>query len=156
MPANNVTRFLDSHSIQYTIYELPKKKLGADEVAQILDVPLELVYKSIVVERAKKGKAILAVIPGGREVNLKALAKATGEKKVKAATQAKAEALTKLQAGGISPLALINKGFDIFLDASAKTHEEIYISGGERGMNIRLAVSDLLALIQAKVAEISH
>ncbi|MEA2007669.1 MAG: YbaK/EbsC family protein, partial [Chloroflexota bacterium] len=101
-------------------------------------------------------KAILAVIPGGREVNLKALAKAAGEKKVKAATQANAESLTKLQAGGISPLALINKGFDIFLDASAETHEEIYISGGERGINIRLAVSDLLALIQAKVAEISR
>lgn len=156
MPTNNVTRFLESRHIKYTTYELPKKKLSADEVAQILGVPLALVYKSIVVVRLKRGKAILAVIPGDREVDLKALAKVAGEKKVKMATQRNAEKLTKLQAGGISPLALINKGFDIYLDVAAKNHAEIYISAGERGANVRLAASDLIALVGAEIAAISR
>ena len=156
MPTNNITRFLDSQGVTYTAYELPKKKLGAEEAALYLEVPLELVYKSIVVERKGRGKPILAVTPGNRVVDLKALAKAAGEKKVIIATQKNAEKRTKLQAGGISPLALINKGFDIFLDSSAEEHEEIYISGGERGVNIRLPMKDLLALTGAKVAPISR
>ncbi|MBS1250390.1 MAG: Cys-tRNA(Pro)/Cys-tRNA(Cys) deacylase YbaK [Chloroflexi bacterium] len=156
MPTNNVTRFLDSRNIGYTAYELPKKKLGAEEVAQLLDVPLHLVYKTIVVERKGRGKPILAVTPGHKEVDLKALAKVAGEKKVKTATQKNAEKRTKLRAGGISPLALINKGFNIFLDISAQEQAEIYVSGGERGVNIRLPVEDLRTLTGATVAPISR
>ena len=156
MPTNNITRLLDSQNITYTAYELPKKKLGTEEVARLLDIPLELVYKSIVVERKGRGKPILAVTPGHKEVNLKALAKAAREKKVTMATQKNAEKLTNLQTGGISPLALINKGFEIFLDESAESHKEIYISGGERGINIRLPVQDLLSLTGAKLAAISR
>ena len=156
MPTNNVTRLLDSRNVSYTAYELPKKKLGAEEAARFLDVPLELMYKSIVVEREGRGKPLLAVTPGHKEVDLKALAKAAGEKKVKIASQKNAEKHTKLQTGGISPLALINKGLDIFLDSSAEEHPEIYVSGGEIGLNIRLPVEDLLALTGAKMAVISR
>ncbi|MDE2107357.1 MAG: hypothetical protein KGL39_59730, partial [Patescibacteria group bacterium] len=60
-----------------------------------------------------------------------------------------------LQAGGISPLALLNKGFQILLDESAARLPEIHISGGQRGLNIRLGVKDLLKLTGARLAPIS-
>ena len=91
-----------------------------------------------------------------KEVNLKALAKIVGEKKVIAATQKNAERLTKLQAGWISPLALINRGFEIVIDDSILNQETVHISGGELGVNIRLRSRDLVDLTQAAVAKISR
>ncbi len=154
MIANNITRLLDSRKVDYQAFELPAEKLGALETARLLDVSPDVVFKSIVVLR-KPGKPILAVIPGSREVDLKALAKALGEKKVFLSTQAEAEKLTRLQAGGISPLALINRGFVVVLDASARAHGEIHISGGQRGLNIRLGVDDLVKLTGAREAPVS-
>ena len=154
MITNNVTRLLDSKKIVYTAYELPAEKLGAEETARILAVPLEIVFKTIVVLREKPGKSILAVVPGTGEVNLKAVAAALGEKKVHLPTQAEAEKLTGLQAGGISPLALINRGFTVLLDSSAQAHEQIHISGGQRGLNIRLPVKALIQLTNARTADI--
>ena len=78
MKPNNVTRLLDSRKIPYTAFELPAEKLGAVEVALLLDVPPEQVFKTIVVAREGKGKPILALTPGPAEVDLKALAKAVG------------------------------------------------------------------------------
>jgi Cys-tRNA(Pro)/Cys-tRNA(Cys) deacylase len=77
------------------------------------------------------------------------------EKKLKIPTQREAEELTGLQAGGISPLALINHGFQMVLDESAMGFSEINISGGQRGLNIRLGVKDLLKLINCRTAHIS-
>jgi Cys-tRNA(Pro)/Cys-tRNA(Cys) deacylase len=93
-------------------------------------------------------------VPGASEVDLKALARAVGEKKVFLPTEREAESLTGLQAGGISPLALINKGFQVVLDESAMTYPEIHISGGQCGLNIRLPVSDLVRLVNARLANI--
>lgn len=155
MKANNITRLLESRKVPFTAFELPAEKLGAEEAALILGVPPELVYKTIVITRAGKGKPILAVVPGDREVNLKRLAQVVGEKKVFLPTQRAAEGLTGLQAGGISPLALIHRGFQVIIDAAAQDHGEIYISGGERGLNIRLSASALASLTNAKLAEIS-
>ncbi|HZD57540.1 MAG TPA: YbaK/EbsC family protein, partial [Anaerolineales bacterium] len=76
MKPNNVTRMLDAKGVSYTAYELPKEKLGAEEAAEILGVPAELVYKTIVVTREGRGKPVLALVPGPGEVDLKALAKA--------------------------------------------------------------------------------
>jgi Cys-tRNA(Pro)/Cys-tRNA(Cys) deacylase len=70
-------------------------------------------------------------------------------------TEHEAEQLTGLQAGGISPLALINKGFRVIVDSSAQAYSEIHISGGERGLNIRLAVNDLVKLTNAGFALVS-
>jgi len=151
---NNVTRLLDSRHIPYTAYELPIEKLSTQEVAVLLYVPLDKVYKTIVVKRKGRGKPILALVPGGSEVNLKAVAQAVGEKKVILATEREAEDLTGLSAGGISPLALINRGFQILLDRSAQVHENIHISGGERGLNIRLPTEALLRLTNAQFADI--
>ena len=109
----------------------------------------------IVITRKGHGKPILAVVPGNRDVDLKKLAKAVGEKKVSPATQKEAENITKLQTGGISPLALINKGFEILVHKTILDQELIHISGGERGLNIRLASQDLVKLTQARLADIS-
>ena len=152
---NNVTRLLDQRKIPYTALDLPAEKLGAAETAQFLGVNPELVYKTIVVTREAKGKPILVLVPGPSEVDLKLLAKVVGEKKLVLPTQREAEQLTGLQAGGISPLALLNRGFQVILDASAEPLGEIYISGGQRGLNIRLPVPALISLTNAKIAEIS-
>lgn len=154
MIKNNVTRLLEQRKIAYTACELPAEKLGAQEAAEILGVDLGLVYKTIVVLR-ERGKPILALVSGEQEVDLKALARAVGEKKLHLPTERQAEALTGLQAGGISALALLNRGFQVVLDASARQHPEFYVSGGQRGLNIRLAVADFVDLTKARVAEIS-
>lgn len=152
---NNVTRLLDSKKIQYTAFELPAEKLGALETARLLNVAPDIVYKTIVVTREKPAKPLLAVIPGGHELDLKALAAVLGEKKVRLPTQREAEQLTGLQAGGISPLALINRGFQVIIDNSAQQHTHIHISGGQRGLNIRMPVADLTSLTRARFGVIS-
>ena len=156
MATNNVTRLLDNRNVSYTCFDLPRHKLGTEKVAELLNVPLSIIYKSIVVERKKPGKPILAVVPGDKEVDLKGLAKAVGEKKVSPATQKTAENLTKLQAGGISPLALINHGFQIVMDESILENEMVHISGGELGVNIRLNPRDLVSLTSASIKKISR
>jgi Cys-tRNA(Pro)/Cys-tRNA(Cys) deacylase len=156
MPSNNVTRLLDSRKIPYQVFILPTEKLGAEETAAILGVPVSIVFKSIIVKRDKPGKPIIAVIPGDCEVDLKLLAAAVGEKKVNLPTQVEAEKLTGLQAGGISPLALINRGFQTIIDISAEDLKEIHISGGQRGLNILIPVGNLIELMHAKLAAISN
>lgn len=152
---NNVTRLLESKHVAFTAFELPSEKLGAIETARRLNVPAEQVFKTIVARREKAGKPILAVIPGNRELDLKALAYALGEKKLHLPTQREAEAMTGLQAGGISPLALINKGFQVVIDASAQKLQAIHVSGGQRGLNIRLPVKDLVKLVSARFAPVA-
>ena len=151
---NNITRLLDSKKIPYQAFTLPAEKLGARETARRLGVDPQLVYKTIVVTRPK-GKPILAVIPGPNRVDLKLLASALGEKKVNLPTEREAEALTGLQAGGISPLALVNKGFQVVIDSAAKSKSEVHVSGGQRGLNIRLPVDALAGLTHARFARVS-
>jgi Cys-tRNA(Pro)/Cys-tRNA(Cys) deacylase len=153
-PVNNVTRFLDSRKVSYTAFETPAEKLGALEVARILGVSPETVFKTIVVIREKPGKLILALIPGNQSLDLKILAAALGEKKMYLPTEREAEKMTGLQAGGISPLALINKGFQVVIDSSAQNLTQIHVSGGQRGINIRLPVTDLMKLTNARLASI--
>lgn len=153
---NNVTRFLDSRKVRYTAFETPAEKLGAMETAQLLGLEPEAVFKTIVVTREKPKKPLLVVVPGPSSVDLKLLAAAVGEKKVHLPTEREAEQLTGLQAGGISPLALVNKGFQVVIDSSAQNHAEIHISGGQRGLNIRLQVTDLVNLTNARVALVSR
>jgi Cys-tRNA(Pro)/Cys-tRNA(Cys) deacylase len=152
--ATNVTRLLDSRKIRYTAYELPLEKLGATETARLLNVEPASVFKTIVITRDKPKKPLLVVVPGPASVDLKLLAAALGEKKVHLPTEREAEQLTGLQAGGISPLALLNKGFQVVLDASAENYEQIHISGGQRGLNIKLPVADLVQLTNARLAHV--
>ena len=151
---NNVTRFLDARRVKYVAHELPPEKLGAVEAALFMDVPPEQVFKTIVIIREKK-KPVLAVVPGPRTVDLKQLAFFLAEKKVHLPTEREAEVLTGLLAGGISPLALINKGFQVVVDAAAQKFEQIYISGGQRGLDIQLSVDDLVKLTNARIGNVS-
>lgn len=153
---NNVTRLLDTQKVSYSVFETPVEKLGASATAQFLNVPPEIVFKTIVVTRDKPRKPVLAVIPGSNIVDLKLLATFLGEKKVYLPTEREAEALTQLQAGGISPLALINKGFQVVIDSAAQNYPEIHVSGGQRGLNIKLPVADLVRLTNARLAVISR
>jgi Cys-tRNA(Pro)/Cys-tRNA(Cys) deacylase len=152
---NNATRLLDSHNISYFAYELPAEKLGAIETAGFLGVDESIVFKTIVVTREMSKKPILVVLPGNRVVDLKLVASAFGEKKVTLPSEREAEIITGLQAGGISPLALINKRFSVVIDVTAQNFAEIHISGGQRGLNIKLGVADLANLTMAKFAPIS-
>jgi len=137
-------------------FETPVEKLGALETAKFLNVLPETIFKTIVVTRDKPRKPILAVIPGPNSVDLKLLAAFLGEKKVYLPTEREAEQLTGLQAGGISPLALINKGFQVLIDSAAQNYDEIHVSGGQRGLNVKLPVADLIRLTNARVALISR
>jgi Cys-tRNA(Pro)/Cys-tRNA(Cys) deacylase len=152
---NNVTRFLDARKVSYTAHELPAEKLGAVEAAHHMGVPEAQVFKTIVTRR-EKGKPVLVVTPGTQIVDLKLLAAFLGEKKMSLPSEREAEGLTGLQAGGISPLALINKGFQVVIDSAAQEYEQIYISGGQRGLNIKLSVSDLARLTNARFASVSR
>ena len=150
---NNVTRYLEARKIDHTVYELPEEKLGASETARLLGVDPALVFKTIVVTRGGRGKPVLVLMPGTCEVDLKKVAAFLGEKKVTLPTEREAERLTGLQSGGISPLALLNRGFQVVLDRSAQDFRAIHISGGQRGLNIRMPVADLMRLTDAKLAD---
>ncbi len=153
---NNVTRLLDSRKIPYEAHEFPAEKMGALEVAQLMNVPPEQVFKTIVILRDKPKKPLLVAVPGPAAVDLKLLAAFLGEKKVYLPTEREAEQLTGLQAGGISPLALINKGFQVVVDSAAQAYEHIYISGGQRGLDIHLRVEDLVKLTNARMGKVSR
>jgi len=154
LKTNNVTRFLDSLKVHYVTFELPPEKLGAVETAEFLDVPVNLVYKSIILMQPNS-KPVLCMVPGNANVNLKEVAVFLGQKKVRLTSQAEAETLTGLQTGGISPLALLNRGFIMIMDNSVEGLEEIHISAGERGLNLRMRVADLQNIINARTWKIS-
>jgi Cys-tRNA(Pro)/Cys-tRNA(Cys) deacylase len=153
---NNVIRLLEGRGIRYQAFELPAEKIGAVEAARLMGAPPEQVYKTIVVVRENKGKPILALVPGPAEVDLKALARLLGEKKLILPTEREAERLTGLQAGGISALALLNRGFQVALDESSRELDEIYVSGGQKGLDVRLRVEDFIALTRAVVGRIGR
>lgn len=137
------------------MYELPGEKIGALEAAAIMGIPPAEVFKTIVILRDGKKKPILALVPAESEVDLKLVARETGEKKVHLATERQAETITGLQAGGISPLALIQRGFEVLIDESAQMLGEINVSGGQRGLNIRLKASDLQSLTKGRFARLN-
>lgn len=154
-PVNNVTRMLAAKGVAFEAHELPAEKLSGLEAAAHLGVDPAQMYKTIVAIRPDGGKPVLGVVPAAAQIELKALGRALGGKKLQLATQAQAEKLTGLQTGGISPLALVAKGFEVVVDSSALQHEVIYVSGGQRGLNISLTPSSLLELTHAKTAEIA-
>lgn len=151
---NNVTRLLESKKVPYTLHEYDYNAgiRSAVEVAQAINLPPEQVFKTLVAltDEARR-KPLLAVIPGPDTLDLKAFAKQAKAKKIRMAAHEQAESLTKLQTGGISPLALINKGFEIYIEESAELFETIAVSVGQRGANVQLPVKDLINLTGARV-----
>lgn len=156
---NNVTRFLDSKKVSYTVhtYDYDAGVRSAVEVAHAIGLPPEQVFKTLVALPEQPGKKpLLVVVPGPETLDLKALGRATGLKKVKMALHEQAEQLTGLQTGGISPLALINKGFDVYLDERALAFDTIAVSAGQRGANVQLGVKALIALTRARAVRLAE
>lgn len=150
----NAMRVLDSHKIAYAVHEYSPEFHSAVETAQALGAPLECVYKTLVVLReAPRARPLLVMAPGDRELDLRALARSTGDKKLRMATHKEAESLTGLQVGGISALALLNRGFEIWIDRAALAHRRIFVSAGQRGLNLELNADDLLRVTNAKMFE---
>ena len=147
-------RLLEGKNIPYEAIAYPGSERDATRVAEHIGAPPGQVFKTLVVVR-ERGKPFLALVPADRELDLKKMARQVGEKKVSMASHAEAERLTRLEVGGISPLALINRGFDMVLDASAQHYGAIYISAGEKGMQIRVPVEGLVALTGAQLLDIA-
>jgi len=148
-------RVLEGQGIQYSSMTYDKSERDALIIANEVGVPPEKVFKTLVVVRQQK-KPLLVMVPANRQLSLKKLAKQMGEKKVKMASQVEAERLTGLQVGGISPLVLLNKGFQIILDHSAQAHEEIVLSAGQRGIQLRMQVSDLIQITRLRVLDVAN
>ncbi|MDX1663205.1 MAG: aminoacyl-tRNA deacylase [Candidatus Promineifilaceae bacterium] len=147
-------RLLEGKGIPYEAITYPDDERDAVRVAEHVGAPPHQVFKTLVVVR-ERGKPFLAMVPADSELDLKQMARAVGEKKLSMASHAEAERLTRLQVGGISALALINRGFDMVLDASAQQYEAIYISAGEKGIQIRVPVEGLVALTSAQLLSVA-
>ncbi len=150
-------RVLEGHDIPYTpfYYDAPEH-LSAAEVAAAIGLPPEQTFKTLVVlpERAA-AKPILALIPGDSQLDLKKLATAAGEKKMQMAPHKEAERITGLEKGGISPLALLDRRYDVFIDETAILFDQIEISAGKKGVGVLAPVAPLLQLLNATLVDLS-
>jgi len=153
---NLVTRLLAGKKINYEtkIYD-PDVFVSAPEVAEGIGMPASQVFKTLVT-LPDRGKPMLAVLPADAELDLKALARAAGVKKAHMAPLTEAEKMTGLKKGGISSLALINRGFRVFLDESARGFPVIAMSAGVRGMQVILAPDDFMQLTNARLAPLAR
>ena len=154
-PRTNAMRALDQRHIAYEAFYYSEAIHSADEVAALLGVAPGEVFKTLVAQ-TDDGRNLLVITPGDRELDLRLLARGVGAKSVRMALQRDAERLTGLKVGGISPLALLGKRFAVYLDAPGAALEALYINGGQRGVNIRLRVADLLAVTGAQVITATH
>lgn len=150
----NTMRVLDARGVPYETYAFPPEVHSAEGVAQVVGVPVSQVYKTLVVVR-KRGRPLLVMIAGHRELDLKRLAKAVGEKKLRMATYKEAESLTGLEVGGISALPLLSRGFEVYIDQAAAKLQRVLVSAGCRGINLGIAVEHLIRVTKAKVIECS-
>ena len=143
---------LDKLGILYEIREFEEEELGADEVAEKLQIPLAQVFKTLVVCGDRTG-VILACLPGTLALNLKVLARVSGNRKVEMVEKDEILRLTGYIRGGVSPLGG-KKDYPVFLDQSALEQPIVSVSAGMRGMQVFLTPPDLLRATQAKVATI--
>jgi len=146
---------LDSHGVLYEIreYSVDVEDLSESKVAQAIGLPLEQVFKTLVVRGDKTG-VLLACIPGSAELNLKALAKASGNKTVELAVVKDIQNLTGYIRGGVSPIGT-KKAYPVFLDSSAAEWQAIAVSAGIRGCQLLLTPADLARAVNAEMAAIA-
>ena len=150
----NSMRLLEKHGVPYEVVEYPDTIRDAEEIAERLGVPAHMVYKTLVVQSAAGGKPFLVMLAANRRLDLKAMAKAAGQKKVQMAAHKDAERETGLKVGGISALALMHKNWAVYIDRPATQLEHILISAGQRGMQLRVPVAALIQIVGARVAEV--
>ncbi len=155
-------RVLERHGISFEAvsYEVAAATavaghLSAAEVAAAIGFPAEQTFKTLVVLPERPGaRPILALVPGDSQLDLKKLAAAAGEKRVEMAPQREAERLTGLEKGGISPLALMDKGWPVYVDETAILFDRIEISAGKVGVGVLAPVEGLLSLLGAQPADL--
>ena len=150
----NAARILDKLGIEYEIktYEVDEEDLSAIHVAETVGMDISKIFKTLVTRGDKTG-IIMAVIGGADELNLKALAKASGNKHVEMIALKELFPLTGYVRGGCSPLGA-KKNYPVFIDSRALEQEKISISAGQRGMQIIISPKDLVTAANATVANL--
>jgi Cys-tRNA(Pro)/Cys-tRNA(Cys) deacylase len=150
-------RILEAHAIPYVpVTYAVVDHLSAGQVAAAIGFPAEQTFKTLVVlPERPHARPILALLPGDCQLDLKKLAAAAEEKKVQMAPQREAERLTGLEKGGISPLALMDKGWAVYIDETAILFEQIEVSAGKVGVGVIVLVGPLVTLLAAKLVDIS-
>ena len=150
----NAARLLDRAKIPYTLipYEVDEEDLSCTHVAAQLGEAIECVFKTLVLKGDRSGYFV-CVVPGDHEVDVKAAAKVSGNKKVDLIPMKELLPVTGYIRGGCSPIGM-KKAFPTYIHASASEHPFIYISAGVRGLQLKLAPADLAAYVRAAFAEI--
>lgn len=151
----NAARILDQAGISYKLipYEVDESDLSAVTVAQKVGIPPEQIFKTIVVRGDKTG-ILIACIPADKELNLKALAQLSGNKKVEVVHLKEVQPLTGYIRGGVSPLGT-KKKYPVFCDETVELVDGLSISAGMRGLQIFLSPKDLLQVTEAKTGAIT-
>ena len=151
----NAVRLLDQLKIPYELreYQVDPEDLAAETVAAKIGLPAEQVFKTLVARGDRNG-IVLAVVPGNAELDLKALAGASGDRKIQLVPVKELQGLTGYIRGGVTALAG-KKDYPVFVDETVELFEVISISAGIRGMQILLAPADYLKATKASIAPVA-
>ena len=151
----NAVRLLERLGINFELraYEVDPDDLSAETVAHKVGMPPEQVFKTLVARGDKHGVR-LAVVPGNCELDLKALARATGDKQIDTVPLKEVEPLTGYIRGGVTALAC-KKSYPVFLDETAQLFDMISVSAGQRGLQIFIAPDDYIRVVDARIASIA-
>ena len=150
----NAARLLDKMGLKYELipYAVDENNLAADHVAAELGENIEQVFKTLVLRGDKTG-IFVCVIPGDKEVNLKAAAKISGNKSAAMLHVKELLPTTGYIRGGCSPIGM-KKHFPTFIHDSCTSYEYIYVSAGVRGLQIKIAPQDLVKAADATLADV--
>ena len=156
MPKTNAARLLDQLGIQYELreYEVDPKDLAAETVAKKIGLPAEQVFKTLVARGDRNG-ICQAVIPGDAELDLKALAVASGDRKIQLVPVKELQGLTGYIRGGVTALAG-KKDYPVYVDETIELFDVVSVSAGVRGLQILLAPADYLKASKGTVAALSQ
>ena len=150
----NVMRLLDSVKVSYESYEYDAEKyISGVDVAAALGEDKDSVFKTLVTYSEKAREHFVFCIPVAYELDLKKAAAAVGVKDIEMIKQKELLPLTGYVHGGCSPLGM-KKSFKTVIDETAILYDEIYVSAGRRGYQVRLRVEDLLSLAEAEIKDI--
>lgn len=151
----NSARLLDRAKIAYELvpYIVDEEHLAATHVAEQLNEPIELVFKTLVLKGDRTGYFV-CVVPGDHEVDLKAAARISGNKKADLIPMKELLPVTGYIRGGCSPIGM-KKRFPTYIQQTATEQPFIYISAGIRGLQLKIAPNDLIGYVEATIADIS-
>lgn len=151
----NVARLLDKAKVKYELipYQVDESDLSATHVAADLGEDVEQVFKTIVLHGDKSGYFV-CVVPGDREIDLKRAAKVSGNKKCELLPLKELLPVTGYIRGGCSPVGM-KKHFPTYIHQTAAQYPYIYVSAGQRGLQIKVAPDDILREARAEYAELT-